>query len=61
MNSSTASAEVKRESTLAFFFGCEISVWIAKEVAVGWAALELAAEEECAGIADELAAEKPRD
>ena len=45
MNSSTASAEVKRESTLAFFFGWEISDWIAKEGATMCAALELAAEE----------------
>ena len=58
MNSSTASAEVKRDSTLAFFFGWEISVWIAKDVAEQCAALELAAAEESAGMAEELAAEK---
>ena len=51
INSSTASAEVKRDNTLAFFFGCEISDWISKEEAIGWAALELAAEDCIAGIA----------
>ena len=51
INSSTASAEVKRESILAFFFGWEISDWISKEEAIGWAALELAAEDGNAGIA----------